>query len=62
MNGLPGLQGKLHHLGDFGAVHLPGRAARHCEILRGKVNQAAIYRRASGDHTVGGKILVCHAK
>ena len=40
----------------------PGCAARYREILAGQVDQAAINRRASGNHAIGGEIFVCHAK
>ncbi len=43
-------------------MHLARGAARHREVLAGKMDKAAIDGCATGHHAVGGQFLLCHAE
>jgi hypothetical protein len=60
--GAASLQRKLHHVGDLGAVHLAGGAAGYREVLARQMNDSAIHRGASCDHSIGRQVFVSHAK
>jgi hypothetical protein len=57
-----GFQRLVHDFGDFDRMDLAGRAARHCEILAGKVNQPPADGGRAGHYAVGRQILSGHSE